>query len=205
MAVFNNMVKEIMKKFTSPGLRGLFGKTGFLTLGLMVLVILMGNSGRAQGSFATAQVLSGDSGIVTVDNTTFTPDTNAPTIANLIPQHTIWFQWSTTNSGEMELDTIGSLDDIFGAQLDTVLGVFTGANLNSLNLVSANDNLYPISQFNEVGQNVYATGDMNYLDSSNLPVAPPHFFLPAQGTFGLFAQPFGGPSGLRFNAVAGTT
>ena len=112
MTVFYNMVKEIMKKFTSPGLCRCIGKSGFLTLGLMVLLVLTGNISRAQASFATAQVLlSGDSGIVTVDNTGVVPDTNAPTIANLVPQNTIWFQWSTTNSGEVELDTIGSLDD----------------------------------------------------------------------------------------------
>ncbi len=52
------MVKDIMKKFTSPGPWSLLGKTGFLTLGLMVLVVLAGNTGRAQFTFSSAQVLA---------------------------------------------------------------------------------------------------------------------------------------------------
>ncbi|HEY4415726.1 MAG TPA: Calx-beta domain-containing protein, partial [Verrucomicrobiae bacterium] len=174
-----------------------------LALGLMVLLTL--HVARAQTSFAAAQVLTGDSGIVTVDNTGVVPDNHAPTIAGLPPQNTIWFQWSTTNSGEVELDTIGSLDDFFGTQLDTVLGVYTGTSLATLSLVSANDNLYPNTQQNEVGQNIYLFGDTGY-DASLTPPPTAAPTLPsALGILGVFLQPFAGPSGLRFNAVAGTT
>ena len=193
------MLKEIMKKLTSPGLQSLLGKAGCRTLGLIVLAVLTVNLGRAQTNFASPLVLTGDYGLTNFDNTGVTADPTGPTIAGLPPTSTLWFQWSTTNSGEVELDTIGSVDDFFGSQLDTVLGVYTGTSLASLNLVSANDNLYPVSQLNEVGQNFYTAGDTNYIGTTN----PPQFF--PQAFFGIIQQPFSGPSGLRFNAVAGTT
>jgi len=172
----------------------------------MLLAVLAANIGQAQTNFAGAQLLSGDSGSVTFDNTGVVPDAGAPTIAGQPPENTIWFSWSTTNSGEVEIDTIGSVDDgIFDGtyQLDTVLGVYTGTSLATLNLVSANDNLYPNFQYNEVGQNFYTTGDTNYSASTNPPPVR------AQGVFTTIEQPYSGvysgPSGLRFNAVAGTT
>ena len=197
------MAHNIMKKFTTPGLHRLIGKTGFLTLGLMVLLGLTGNSAKAQDSFSSPQVLSGDFGSVAVDNTGVTPDQGAPTIAGLPPQHTLWFQWSTTNSGEVEIDTINSADDVLGVtNLDTVLGVYTGTGLATLNLVSANDNLYPDVQENEAVQNTYSFGSTNnFANTTNAPYAE----FSTETSLGVIVQPFAGPSGLRFNAVAGTT
>jgi uncharacterized delta-60 repeat protein len=203
-----NVVKETIKKIMGRLLRRQAGNTGWLKLGLVLLLGLMAGAARAQTNFASALLLTGDYGSVTVDNTGVVPDLGAPTIAGLPPQHTVWFQWSTTNSGEVELDTIGSVDDVLGVtNLDTVLGVYTGTSVANLNLVSANDNIYPNYQFNEFGQNIYTTGDTNYTGSSN---APPVL---ASGLLELYYQPFSGPpytssggtSGLRFNAVAGTT
>jgi uncharacterized delta-60 repeat protein len=200
VAAVKNMVKDIMKKFFSPGLPNLAGKVAGLTWGLAVLLLLTVNTGRAQTSFASPQVLAGDYGLVTFDNTGVVPDVGAPTIAGLPPTATIWFQWTTTNSGEVEIDTFGSVDDVLGfSQLDTVLGVYTGTSLATLSLVSANDDLYPNAQFNLTGQNIYSVGDTNYLGSTN----PPPIQL--QSVFGAVLQPYAGPSALRFNAVAGTT
>jgi uncharacterized delta-60 repeat protein len=172
----------------------------------ILLAGLAVNIGKAQTNFASAEVLSGDYGSVTVDNTGVVPDSGTPTIAGLPPEHTVWFQWSSTNSGEVEIDTIGSVDDSGLTNLDTVLGVYTGTSLAALDLVSANDNLYPNYQYNEAGQNIYTTGDTNYNQTTNPPPVQAH------GIFGDIYQPYAGvpysptgPSGLRFNAVAGTT
>lgn len=203
-----NIVNETIKKIMARLLCNLTENAGCLKLGLVLLIGFMVSSGMAQTNFASALVLSGDYGSVSVDNTGVIPDIGAPTIAGLPPENTIWFQWSPTNSGEVELDTIGSVDDVLGVtNLDTVLGVYTGPSLAKLDLVAANDNLYPNYQLNEAGQNIYTTGDTNYISSSN---APP---ILASGTLEEYYQPFSGPpysssggaSGLRFNAVAGTT
>ncbi len=188
-----------MKSFIGRSLRNGLAAAVFLTLASLAI-----SEGKAQTNFAGAEVLFGDSGSAIVDNTGVVPDTKAPTIANLVPEHTVWFQWSTTNSGEVEFDTFGSVDDTVGVtNLDTVLGVYSGANLSTLSLVSANDDLYPNFQQNETAQNIYVTGDTNFLNSTN---PPP---IPANDLLGNVLQPFSsfysGASALRFNAVAGTT
>jgi uncharacterized delta-60 repeat protein len=186
-----------MQKLTSLGLKNL------VRIGCAILLASqLVDAAWAQDTFGTAQVIYGDSGSVSVDNSFFTPDAGAPTIAGLTPQYTAWFQWSTTNSGEVEFDTIGSVDDFEGVyQLDTVMGVYTGNSLTTLNLLAANDDLYPNVQLNASCQNFYTFGDTNY-DASI--VAPPSR---PQQKFGIINQPFSsaytGPSGLRFNAVAG--
>jgi uncharacterized delta-60 repeat protein len=188
------MVKDIMKKFTSPGPWSLLGKTGFLTLGLMVMVVLTANIGRAQFSFATAQGLSGDSGSVVNDNTTSTNVPGAPSIAGFPPNHALWYAWTASHDGEVELDTVNSgfqfLD--FDAELDTVLGVYTGTTISGLNQVAANDDLFPIST---VDPQLNESGSPDYLEGG------------APGTLPLFTydSPYNGPSHLRFNAQGGVT
>ena len=146
-ATANNMAKEIMKKFTSPGLRNSVGGVGFLTLGLMILVGLMVNVGKAQTSFSSPQVLSGDSGAtVPFDNAGVTSDTGAPSTAGFPPNAPLWYQWTAPVDGEVTLDTIGSVDDILLLPVDTVLGVYTGTDVTKLNQVAANDDLYPIQR-----------------------------------------------------------
>lgn len=201
------MANEIMKTFTSPGLKNFPGRFSFLNLSLLVLLGLMVNTAKAQFDFSSALPLAGDYGaIVPVDNTGVVADPSGPTIAGLPPTSTVWFQWSSTNSGEVEIDTMGSIDPFLGAQLDTVLGVYTGSDLKTLSLVSANDNLYPNYQLNLSAQYIYAVGSTNYTGTTN---APPY---PATGILGAVIQPYSGlpysyagPSGLRFNAVAGKT
>ena len=64
-----------------------------------------------------------------------------------------------------------------------------------LSQVAANDDLYPYPQINYIGVNIYVTNYPNVF--SELPVT-------AAGMVSYY-QPYGGPSGLRFNATAGTT
>ena len=155
--------------------------------------------------FTNPVVIGGNSGSATVDNTGAVPDTNAPAIAGNPPNAPVWFAWTATNSGEVEFDTLGSYATN-GTKLDTVLGVYTGTNQATLNLVSANDDLYPMTQYNYAGQNIYTFGDTtNYTGSTNPPPLSPLYGSSAYGVYSEILQPFQGPSGLRFNATAGTT
>ena len=154
-------------------------------------------------SFFTPLVLSGDWGSTNLDNTFSAPELGDPNIAGFTPNAPVWFQWTAPSSGEVELDTIGSYATN-GVKLDTVLSVFTGTSLTGLNLIAANDDLYPqmsvnYSQIQEnyTVQNIYNT---NALLSTNLLLT-----LPFEPIETYYNQPYGGPSGLRFNAKAGTT
>jgi len=155
-------------------------------------------------SFFTPVVISGDWGSTNVDNTGGAAEPGDPNIAGFAPNAPVWLQWTAPSDGEVELDTIGSYATN-GTKLDTVLAVFTGNNLASLNQVAANDDLYPQlfgslgeEQENYTLQNIFNT---NALYSTNLLT----FTLPFRPVEQYYLQPYGGPSGLRFNAKAGTS
>ena len=174
-------------------------------------------------SFFSPIILNGDWGATNANNTAGSPDYGTPNIATYAPNAPVWFQWTAPSSGEVSLDTIGSLQTN-GLKADTVLAVFTGSVLSGLNQVAANDDLYPLpypptyGQYNEAAQNIYNVngvniGVTNVLGGGGLggggggggggliTTAVPVF----SGELYEFYQPFGGPSGLRFNATAGTT
>src|SRR5215469_5761074 len=93
------------------------------------LALLLAVTAKGQNSFYTPQVLVGDWGSVTNDNGFFTnpPDSGCPNIAGFTPNEPVWYQWTAPRDGVVELDTIGSVDDIFDIYpLDTALAVFTG-------------------------------------------------------------------------------
>jgi uncharacterized delta-60 repeat protein len=170
-----------------------------MKLGLVILACFAAEVGRAQFTFATAANLSGDSGSVVNDNTGVTPDLGAPNIAGFPANMPLWYQWTPSVDGEVELDTIGSVDDLNGTPLNTVLGVFTGTSLATLNQVAANDDLFPInSSISLVGHSfaqINQTGSGDYAQFAP-PGTPPVY---------PYIQLNYGPSHLRFNAKAGTT
>jgi uncharacterized delta-60 repeat protein/uncharacterized repeat protein (TIGR01451 family) len=184
---------------------------GLVKLGLMVLIGLAANVGRTQGTFAGAVQLTGDSGSVTYNNFFATPESGGPSTAGLSPNKPVWYKWTAPADGQVALDTIGSADGVF-APLDTVLGVYTGTDVTKLSQVAANDDIYPFWQINEYGVNVYVT---NYQGSDSLAAFTANYpslyspYLSTNPFAGAIAadyyQPFAGPSGLRFNATAGTT
>jgi len=154
-------------------------------------------------SFSSPVLLSGDWGSVTVDNTQGSPEVGDPTIAGNTPTAPVWFQWTAPASGEVTVDTIGSVATN-GLKLDTVLGVYTGPNLGSLSQVAVDDDILPqidpttepyLGQFNLDAQNIYNTNTIAGLTG--------FFNIGAVNTE--YLQPFGGPSLLRFNAQAGVT
>jgi hypothetical protein len=189
-----------MKKITSLRLRNLLRNTGLVKLALVVLAGLMVNVGKAQTNFATAQVLTGGSGSVTNSNIGVQRDTHAPNIAGFAPNAPLWYQWKPSVDGEVELDTIGSMGT--SGMLDTVLGVFTGTSLATLNQVAANDDLYPINSSipnpnlqTPLSEGWSTTGSGDYAWVVG----------PGGGPWLDYVQPYYGPSHLRFNARAGTT
>jgi len=139
--VMAKSASDNMKKFTRPGAQNFSGVFRFLVLGLLALLVLTAEVGRAQTNFASAQMISGDWGTVANTNTGVIPDIGAPNIDGFAPNAPLWYQWTAPQDGVVTLDTIGSLNDLF-EPLDTVLAVYTGAGLTSLSQVAANDNLF---------------------------------------------------------------
>jgi uncharacterized delta-60 repeat protein len=192
-------VTETQEKFMSWKLQNLASGTGWAKLGLLILAgLIVANAGRAQTSFYSPQVLAGDYGSVTNDNSSVKPpgDPSAPSIAGFAPNRPLWFQWTASSDGEVELDTIGSLDDTNGTPLNTVLAVFTGTNLTTLNQVAANDDLFPINSSLPLDTEGYSySGSGDYAK----------FAGPGSEPVLQYIQPYYGPSHLRFNAQAGVT
>ena len=188
-----------MKKITSLRLRNLLRNTGLLKLGLVILACFAADVGRAQDglTFATAYPLTGDYGSVTIDNASAT--SVALNICGFPANKPLWYRWTPTVDGEVELDTIGSTNDLNGTPLNTVLGVFTGNSLTTLNQVAANDDLFPINSLTQLT----STGHSPLNESASGDYAPWAGF-GGEPIFG-YAQPYYGPSHLRFNAKAGVT
>jgi len=148
-----------------------------------VTTVVVQYPGSLPPSINNPAVIGGDWGFTNVD------DTGAAAFGSPL----VWFAWTPTNSGEVEFDTIGSVDDVLGVtNLATYLGVYTGTNVNTLNTVTINTGLYPNTplQENLSAQNVFS--DTPSL-AGVLTVSEPYF------------QPYSGPSRVLFNAVAGHT
>ena len=158
-------------------------------------------------SFFSPVVIGSDWGSTNVDNTGGAADSGTPDIAGIAPNSPVWVRWTAPADGEVTLDTIGSFATN-GVQLDTVLSVFTGSSLGNLNQMAANDDLYPQifnvddqRQYNYTGQDIFNANNLpsNNAGTNILTV------LPFSPVYVSYYQPYGGPSGLRFNATAGTS
>ena len=200
-----DVVIETQEKFMSWKLQNLTSSTGWAKLGLLILAgLIVANTGRAQFSFYTPQVVTGDNGSVTNDNTLVAkPDPGFQGVAGFPPFAPLWYQWTAPSDGEMEMDTVGSASGTNGLPLDTVLVVLTGTNVTALSLVAANDDLYPIS----------SSIPMSLINER---ISDPPYSVSGSGDYGwaagegnepvfTYIQPYYGPSHLRFNAKAGTT
>ena len=189
---FKLVVKMNMKSFLGRSLRcGLVAAVFLALAGLAVSI------GRAQSDFASAEVLSGDSGSVTNSNTNSVVDAGAPSIAGFAPNAPLWYQWTASHDGEVELDTIGS-----DSNLDTVLAVYNGSSVSQLNQLAANDDLYLVNS-NLVASLTLNPPGFSVIYPATLTPDPdyyPDFPEPLN-----FVQPYYGPSHLRFNAQGGKT
>lgn len=133
--------------------------------------------------FASATVLTGEWGVVSNNNTGATADVGAPNIAGFPPNHPLWYQWTASHDGDVELDTLGSVAHL--VNLDTVLGVYQGTTPLYLNQIAANDDLYPVNR--------------TFGSSYGYLISP----LAESGTVTSVFPAYYGPSHLRFTAKAG--
>lgn len=82
--------------------------------------------------FASAQIISGNSGSAPGSNVNATKQTGEPLHAGNSGGTSIWYSWIAPASGQVTFDT-------FQSAFDTLLGVYTGNTVASLNLIASND------------------------------------------------------------------
>jgi uncharacterized repeat protein (TIGR01451 family)/uncharacterized delta-60 repeat protein len=139
----------------------------------------------ANDKFANATLITGSWGTNATSNAGATAEFGEPSHAGFVPSHSIWYKWVAPETGDISLDTIGSVptstNSVFNPFLDTVLAVYTGPDIAHLDQVAANDDLYPPdASFGRI------TGMGQVVPFS-------------------YSLPYSGPSALHFNASAGTT
>jgi len=87
----------------------------------------------ANDNFANAQTISGASGTVNGSNVFATVEPGEPGTAAGAPVRTsIWYNWTAPSNGTASFNT-------WGSNYDTVLAVYTGAAVNALTQIAAND------------------------------------------------------------------
>ena len=74
---------------------------------LFLLAGLLAVSVQGQTSFYSPQMLVGASGSETNDNAGNIPDSGCPNIAGFAPNAPVWYTWTATKDGVVEMDTIG--------------------------------------------------------------------------------------------------
>ena len=84
-------------------------------------------------NFANATLISGTAGQAAASNTGATKQPGEPEIAGNAGGRSIWYAWTPAFSGPVTFTT-------FGSSFETLLGVYTGANLAGLTLVASNQN-----------------------------------------------------------------
>lgn len=83
--------------------------------------------------FAARTSLSGSEGRITGTNIDASGESGEPNHAGVgVPTQSVWYQWQAPEAGTATIDTMGS-------DFDTVLGVYTGTQVNALTLVASND------------------------------------------------------------------
>ena len=188
------------------GRRLFFAQTAVMVTVMLLVTVMAAVTGKAQTSFYSPLVIGGTSGSTNFSNEAVSPDPKCPEIGGFVPNAPLWFSWTAPKSGEVELDTVGSLSSAGFPQnipLNTVLAVFTGNNITGLSQVAANDDIFPINDGPELLKvNILTFGVLGtsiYSESAAYATAPGA--LPVNS----HVLPYHGPSHLRFNAIAGQT
>jgi hypothetical protein len=88
----------------------------------------------ANDSFANATVLTGNSATATGNNATATKEPSEPNIAGNQGGKSVWYAWTATSNGMVQINTEGS-------NFDTLLGVYTGTAVSSLTTVAQSDDV----------------------------------------------------------------
>jgi hypothetical protein len=104
--------------------------------------------------FADATVLEGPSGRVEGTNVGATRQASEPMIDGYEGGRSVWWRWMAPAAGEVNVQT-------FGSDFDTILGVYTGTALASLQLVAENDDtesgegLHSVVTFTAIAGTIY--------------------------------------------------
>ena len=97
------------------------------------LTLLNLNAAPANDYFATPVVLEGASAHVTATNAQCTREPGEPRILNNAGGTSLWYRWTAPKSGRFQVSA-------FTVDFDPFVAVYTGATLDALTLVAANDN-----------------------------------------------------------------
>jgi Divergent InlB B-repeat domain len=115
------------------------GRSLLMFIGLLVVTLACAPTalaGPANDDFANAEALPAEPPVSTPGSTVeATKETDEPDHAGDPGGQSVWFTWTPTSSGPVEISTCGS----FFSNLDAVLAVYTGSNPGSLTPVASND------------------------------------------------------------------
>jgi subtilisin family serine protease len=111
---------------------GFGGASGSILLNLSLGPVL---PPPANDNFANRIEITGASASVTAQNGAATRETGEPSHANSAASHSVWWTWTAPQSGYVTFSTAGS-------DFDTVLAVYTGSSLGSLEEKAANDEAF---------------------------------------------------------------
>jgi hypothetical protein len=89
-------------------------------------------SGPPNDAFANAQIISGPSGRVTGTTVNATRESGEPLLSTLSSGKSIWYSWTAPSAGTASFNTVGS-------GFDTILGIFTGTGVGTLNRIAVDD------------------------------------------------------------------
>ncbi|MDF2440865.1 MAG: hypothetical protein JWN98_1849 [Abditibacteriota bacterium] len=148
--------------------------------------------------FANAVTVSGNSGKISGNNTGATREIGEHGLLNLPGNRSIWYSWTAPASGIATIFAKGST-------FDTLLGIYTGARVNSLRLIASNNDVSATDStssvsFNAVAGTVYrisldgatgATGVGVLQWSLVVPPPPNDLFAKAQNLPGSVGSAFG--------------
>jgi uncharacterized repeat protein (TIGR01451 family) len=104
--------------------------------------------------------LSGTSGSVSGVSILGSKEVGEPNHANNVGGSSVWWSWTAPSAGQLSLNTTGS-------NFDTLLAVYTGANVNALSLKAANDNNGNLNTSSLVFQTVAGTQYQIAIDGTN--------------------------------------
>lgn len=99
--------------------------------------------------FANAVALTNNNGSVTVNNVNATFEGNEPRHAGKIGGKSIWYSFTPTQSGVLNLSTTNST-------IDTLMALYTGERINELVPVAANDDAHQAVVHSEIRSGVIA-------------------------------------------------
>ncbi|MBI3869316.1 MAG: hypothetical protein HY299_12410 [Verrucomicrobia bacterium] len=108
------------------------GACGFNFTKPIMLIVGGGNDVPTPDQFAERRVLLGPSGRLNVDTSTASAEIGEPRHAHQVPSHSVWFSMTAPVTGIVDMRTDGS-------SFDTVLSVYRGTNLATLESIAEND------------------------------------------------------------------